>query len=198
RFVLDAPGAGSYYLAVRQAGWQTLFDGPYDLGRGSPLEVEAVMHPLPFAMDSVLVRVEGKVGRLAAVGFYERQRRGFGRFLEREEIEATAGRHLTDALRRLPRVAVVDPRPVLGRPDGLLNPQLYIRTGGELCTPTLYLDGIAVATRDGPLRPDDYLTPGDVEAVEVYAGPSEMPAQYSPYGACAVVLVWSRHTPIRR
>lgn len=194
-FVLTAPGPGWFYLTIRQIGYRTLFDGLYELREGRRLEIEAVMHPMAVALDSLEVSVRGEVSRLEMVGFYERQDRGFGHFMVREEIMATGGRYLAHALQRLPRVTVLEPRPSLGRFDGLQNPELYIRSGGQRCDPAFYLDGVRTATLGGPLRPDDFVDIEHVEAVEVYTGMSQAPLQYSEPGACAVVLVWTHHTP---
>jgi hypothetical protein len=57
----------------------------------------------------------------------------------------------------------------------------------------IYVDGVQLHV-DGRYDDVNDLVPlSEVEAVETYAGPSEIPPQYNATGsACAVVLVWRR------
>ena len=43
----------------------------------------------------------------------------------------------------------------------------------------------------GPVRPDDFVIPTSVEAVEIYVRPSDTPIQYEALGRCGVVLIWT-------
>ncbi len=196
-FTIHAPSSGAYYLRVARIGYRSLVDGPYSITRGDPLDVSVVMHPLPLGLDPLEVTVEGGVGRLAAVGYYERKEAGFGRFVEREEIRRTGPMRLTDVLRRLPWVSVSQ------SPVGGLNPVLLMRgDGAGACSPTLYIDGVVVAqggsARRRPVRPDDWVVPEDVEAVEVYPGPASVPIQFQALAECGVLLIWTRHASLTR
>lgn len=193
-FRIAAPSSGAYYLRLARIGYLTLFDGPYRVTRRDPLEARVVMHTLPVRMDPLEVSVSSRVERLAAVGFYERKEAGFGHFLEREEILRTAPMHLTDVLRRLPRMYVIEP------PPGQLNPGLLVRGGAEgYCPPTVYLDGVVAAQGGGgggpPVYPDDWLIPEDVEAVELYTGPASVPVRFGALAECGVLMIWTRHQP---
>lgn len=196
RFRVEVPSTGEYYLRLARIGYLTLFDGPYRLSGDDVLEARAVMHAFPVEMDPLEVTVSGRVRRLAEVGYYERRETGFGHFLERDEIMGTAPMHLTDALRRLPRAYVIDSGP------GQLNPGLLIRGGTGFCRPTVYLDGAMAAQGGGgrrdPVRPDDWLAPEDVEAVEFYAGPASAPIRFGALAECGIMLIWTRHTPLAR
>ena len=196
-FTIHAPSSGAYHLRVARIGYRTLVDGPYRITRGDPLEVSVVMHPLPLGLEPLEVTVEGGVARLAAVGYYERKEAGFGHFVEREEIHRTGPMRLTDVLRRLPRVFVSQ------SPAGGLNPALLLRGGGAgPCSPTLYVDGVVVAQGGGarwrPVRPDDWVVPEDVEAVEVYPGPASVPVRFQALAECGVLLIWTRHASPNR
>ena len=69
------------------------------------------------------------------------------------------------------------------------------------CTPTLYLDGAVVlmggSVARRPLRPDDYVTPDMLEAIEVFTGAAQAPIQYMPIAGCGVMLFWTRHERLK-
>lgn len=196
-FSLEAPSPGSYFLYVSRHGYRPVMDGVFELGEDGVMELEVGMRPLPVFLDSMLVAVEGESRDLRSVGFYQRQATGQGHFIEREDIERAAVEHLVDALHNIPRLEVVPARPAFGLPTGLLNPEVRVRRSTGTCSPTLYVDGRLVAFgnlpgREEPVRPDDYVDPSRVEAVEVYAGPAEIPMGYQAAGGCGVILVWTR------
>lgn len=198
RFEIRAPVPGSYYLYINRLGFRSLVDGLYTLREGDPLEVWVVMHPDPIRLEGVTGVVEGRVQRLASVGFYERKEAGFGHFVEREELRHLIGSHVTDAFLSVPGMTVHEPLPSLIGPGALIHPQLLVRRGGRSCSPTLYVDGAEVhrgGVNSGALRPDDFLHPEDLEAIEVYAGAAATPLQYQSRSPCGLVLIWTRHTP---
>lgn len=198
RFHVSAPDDGSYYVSVNRLGYGSLYDGPFPLREGRTLEVRVVLHADPIPVEGVTGSAEGRVQRLAAVGFYERMDQGFGQFLEREEFERRAVTHVTDALRSLPRVTVREAFPSATGAGEVMNPQLLVQGGGleGYCSPTLYIDGVEVhrgGSRSDPVRPDDWLAPEDVEAVEVYTSVAAVPIQYQGRAVCGILLFWTRH-----
>ncbi|MBV9111113.1 MAG: carboxypeptidase regulatory-like domain-containing protein, partial [Gemmatimonadetes bacterium] len=59
------------------------------------------------------------------------------------------------------------------------------------CAVQFYLDGVYTPTEDG--RISDRVRLEEVEAVEVYRGPSELPPEFRRSGAdCGVIVVWTR------
>jgi len=192
-FTLRAPSAGSYFLYVARTGYRPLIEGVFELGADGVLEIRVGLKAVPIALEPLVVVAERDKSPLERVGFYERAGLGLGRFLIREEIERTAIDKLADAFRNIPRLHVITP-PLLGF-RAMQNPELRIQRGSESCSPTLYVDGAIVAFggRSGrPVRPDDYASPGDVEAIEVYLGPSQVPIQFEAIDGCGVVLIWTR------
>lgn len=197
RFSLTAPGAGSFFLYVARAGYSPLVDGVFELGEEGSFDLSVSLTPTPVALDSMVVSVEARDRSLASVGFYGRRDLGRGHFLEREDIERVAVEDITDAMRRVPGFRVVDPAVTLAAPTALLNPEILVRRGGGYCSPTLYVDGHIVAlgsARNGgeAVRPDDFVEPADVEALEIYTRPADTPPRYESTGGCGVVLIWTR------
>jgi hypothetical protein len=62
--------------------------------------------------------------------------------------------------------------------------------GGRDCPPQYWIDGVMVSG----FNIDDMM-PGDVEGIELYAGPSVVPPQFNnPRSSvnCGLVLIWTR------
>lgn len=205
-FSLVAPSPGRYFVYMARLGYRSLLNGPYELEVGMALELFAVMHTLPVALEGVEVVVTSAedVPRLVAAGFYNRRDASFGTFFDREDIENSPGQYVTDLLRGVPRMTVMRTTGAFGASRALRGPEVRMRSSGlkGQCTPTLYLDGIVVAmggsVARNPLRPDDYVTPDMLEAIEIYTGAAQAPIQYMPIAGCGVILFWTRHERLER
>jgi hypothetical protein len=82
---------------------------------------------------------------------------------------------------------------MVGSPAVMRSPAVAFRLGGGHCTPTLYVDRTMVATGvNGPVRPDEFVVPSDVEAIEVYARSTEVPVLFDAINDCGVIVIWTR------
>lgn len=116
---------------------------------------------------------------LASRGFYRRRADGQGWFMTRSELARS--RTLSDALRIVPGVNVE------GQGGGAV---LLSNRSGRRCLLAVFADGLYTTILNV-----DELTLEDVEAVEVYRGPSEVPVEFvAPRfsGTCGALVVWSR------
>ncbi|HEU4560463.1 MAG TPA: carboxypeptidase-like regulatory domain-containing protein [Longimicrobium sp.] len=125
---------------------------------------------------------------LRNTGFYERQRIGVGSYAMRSEWAGRGRLELGDVVRRMRGIRVA--RTQDGRT--LFVPSRPAASIGGACSGVqIYVDNVPLLV-DG--RYDDVhqlISLAEVEAVETYSGPSEIPPQYNATGsACAVVLVW--------
>jgi outer membrane cobalamin receptor len=124
-------------------------------------------------------------------------RLGHGRFVLRSDIEERQPRRLSDLLRGMPGVRVFS--------DGWFS-DIRLRASGvtgfnasqtTMCLPPVRIDGILVSHGNagpGDRYNIDSLMPHDVEAIEIYAGPAQVPAQFGgANSACGIVLIWTRH-----
>lgn len=184
RFELE-PGLQSVYIQGQALGYLAFFDGPIPLGGSEPVEVELRLQPAPLALDSLAVTVEGRSRSLEKNGFYVRERLGAGFHLDRSFIQQRiSALNLDDLLRTIPGVSVGN--------RGQVTFQGARSVQG--CTPNVYLDGALVVTAASPdpLWSRNLIDPLDVDGIEIYRRPAEVPAQYSATGVCGVVLIWSR------
>lgn len=153
---------------------------------GETLDIRATMSTQAVELPAIEVTIGS--GYLERTGFYRRSRLAMGvQFTRRDlvEIDAIVA---SDILLRAPGVSVVHGR------DGAraVASRLGGAPGQSECRLRAYLDGIVVHGFDL-----DTLRPDDLEAIEIYHGPS-VPIEYSqlvdPDGVypCGAILIWTR------
>ena len=193
-FELDAPEEGSYFVYVSRTGYESLMDGVFELGEGGVVDVQIGRKAKPIELDAVVVETRaGSLNFLERNGFYDRAITGQGSFMIREEIERVAIDRVSDALRQIPRLSIVVDRPLVGSPRVMQSPEIRVWRGGQQCSPTLYVDRHVVASGvGGAVRPDDFVTPVEIDAIEVYTRSVEIPVGFDEINNCGVVLLWTR------
>jgi hypothetical protein len=115
-----------------------------------------------------------------------------GTFLTRKDIERRNARNGSDLVRTVPGIRVAS------RSNGTSEVSMTRGAGAQRCLPQMYVHGVPYS---GTL--DDFGV-DDIEALEVYVGISEIPAELNrsmPSGSgvrrgmsapCAVIVVWTR------
>jgi TonB-dependent Receptor Plug Domain len=152
-------------------------------------------------------------GKMAA--YEERKAAGFGHFIDRERLAKDENRKLGDILSsNVPGLTVFRGNSskswaASGRNKGSAKCAMCRVTRGEMLDPfdiaagaplacylDVYLDGAQVynsSARGSPLFNLASLEPREIEAVEVYTGAGQIPAQYNKTsGGCGVMLIWTR------
>lgn len=137
------------------------------------------------ALPEVVVEDEAdaRSKRLLA-GFWQRRSQGFGSFLTRDQIENRHASNFVDLVRQIPAANVVS-----------INGRSVIRfkrssAGVRDCPPQYWIDGMRLEQA----TPDEFI-PEDVEGIEIYAGPSTVPVQFSPRPTtytCGAIIIWTR------
>jgi hypothetical protein len=119
------------------------------------------------------------------VDFERRQHTGRGQYLTREEIDKGGYSSLQDAVRSMRGVNIecgggagcfitMARAPMKCRPEYIVDEQVNNSFGAQT-----------------PIR--------DIEALEVYTGPSEVPGEFAGRNAgCGVIVIWTRAGPPRR
>jgi len=193
-FQITAPDPGQYFIYISRTGYETLMDGVFELGEDGVFDVQIGLKPLPIELAEVVVEAEsGPMSFLERQGFYDRAIDGRGVFMLREEIERTSIDKVTDVFRRIPMLDVDESRPLVGGPQVFQNPRVRVVRNGQYCSPTLYIDRHVVHSGAiGAVRPDDYVTATEIDAIEVYTRPSEVPLGFDELNDCGVILIWTR------
>ncbi len=189
-FRLAGLPAGNVVLSVRRLGYEAAtFSAQLKPGK---------THRANFPLA-------GSVQRLATVGisdtvnthwldqFDARRASQRGTFLTRKDIERKSARNGSDLVRTIPGIRVSS------RSNGNSEVSMTRAAGAQRCLPQMYLHGVPYS---GTL--DDF-TVDDIEALEVYVGISEIPAELNRSmptsgggrargmaAPCAVIVVWTR------
>jgi hypothetical protein len=198
QFALRA--AGTVRIQAQRTGYRTTLTDTLPVAPREAVEVEVRLSTAAVAIEPLRVtaRVEPPKRRnLELDGFYERERMGIGKYVRREEIESRPTMNLAQVLARVQGTAIQYRGskqyiyfPRNGRPR--LDPSLR-GPPQNVCLPRLYVDGSRV-TYDANNDINSVVNPGQVEAIEVFRGPSEIPVQYNDSNSmCGVILIWTRH-----
>lgn len=127
---------------------------------------------------------------LVESGFLQRQRQGIGTFATRAEWRGRGRLQFTDVVRRMRGIRVARTQ----EGNAVLMSSRGSISMSSLCSGVmLFVDGVEVMS-DGRYDDVNSLVPlAELEAIETYAGPSEIPPQYNrTNSACAVVVAWRR------
>jgi Carboxypeptidase regulatory-like domain len=209
RMVLDRP-APVVFLSVQRLGYTGAVSEALDLSEGTR-RVEVTLPQEAVEIDPVVVVVEGRVPRLEREGFYARATTMPGLFIRRDDIDAVAPARTSDLLERAPGVrSFTDPLAGDLR-RRIVFTRLTLR-GGDRCYPALFVNGEMVrlgGSRDTPEAPpiegveppqgervaslDELVVPHEIEAVEMYPTPGQVPRRFVGLGTkCGVIVVWTR------
>jgi hypothetical protein len=206
RFRISSPEPGSFLLLAAALGYAETPAGLFELGDGGSMEVEYRLRPEPLPLEEIIVALDRPATEhhLVRNGFVRRLQRGLGRFITPYEIERSSARS-TEALLtgisgvRVGMVTEVSPaagdiRLGLPRPDLGETVQIAGPLGGW-CEPTLYVDGVWIEYLPALGQTlTQFAHIGDVEAVEVYRRPVEIPVEYGIHSDrnCGVLVVWTK------
>lgn len=173
RAELDSLPAGPTGMTVRRLGYvpdtRTVL-----LHGGQRTTVTVTLLSAAAMMDTMIA--DARAMRDKMVDFERRRAMGIGIFVTRALIDQRRPIALRDLLRTLPEVMVTG--------TGIK----FARTMGSDCLPEYYVDGTPVRS----ISIDDF-TPNEIEGIELFRGPSEVPANLlSRRSACGLVMIWTR------
>lgn len=135
------------------------------------------------ALPTVEVEATSPLGR-RYLDFERRRTQGRGQYLTRADIEANGASNLQDAVRAMRGVNV----DCAGSGCSIRMARAPMR-----CLPEYIVDE-RVDNMFGPTVPVR-----DIEAIELYTGPAEVPGEFAGRNAgCGVIVIWTRSGPPRR
>jgi carboxypeptidase family protein/TonB-dependent receptor-like protein len=183
-FRLRALDPGLVRITIRRLGYDpAYFD--FQLHGDSEDSIAVTLQAHAHQLDPVLTNATLARGYQELQGFYQRRARGGGVFITRDQIEARHTNVLSEVLRDAAGVHIVTSS--RGGTDLRFEAsQLKNRD----CAPDYWLDGQRVRSP----HLDDF-SATDVEAIELYAGPSTTPMRFSQttsMATCGTVVLWTR------
>jgi hypothetical protein len=187
RFRITKLPAGQYLVIVKRVGYRPT-SGVIEVPASDTLRLAYTLEPIVTTLAPVVVAEKPfslRMGEFAA-----RRRAGFGEFMTQEQIEAKNPVYATELFRNFSSINVSPSRTspltqwyALSRREGA-NPSV------GACPMTVFLDNVPLPT---PFNLDLLPPPKDIGGIEVYAGPSTVPPQFSGLDrSCGVILVWTR------
>ena len=183
RFVLSGLPAGAVTLYFRRLAYAP-DTATIDVPSNDTTNIDVTLTVVAHRLSAVVVQDDPNYRRILH-DFESRRKSGFGHFITRGDIDRRQPRLMSDMLRMIPGAVLVP------GPAGTSRLRFGRAAGARDCPPQYWMDGLPL---DGNFNIDD-IAPMDVEGVEIYAGPSVTPAQFSGMNttaACGTVAIWTR------
>jgi len=183
RFQVTSLPAGTFVIHVRRLGF-TAQDFPITLAAGQRRKVSLNLPHTAYKLS--LVEVKAIETNRKYDEFFSRRSRGLGTFVARKEIENRNAFNATQLLQGIPGLLVrqsgnqwvVQSQRCGSDPFRNMPPQ----------PPLVFVDGFLAQAGAGTL---DTIKPEEVEAIEVYQGAAQLPAEARGKG-CAAIFIWLR------
>ncbi|MEA3244856.1 MAG: carboxypeptidase regulatory-like domain-containing protein [Gemmatimonadota bacterium] len=183
RFTLSMVPTGTRIVVSRKIGYSPAMV-TLRLSEGDSAAVFLYMRQAPQMLPTASV-VEAE--RLLEP-FRERRRFGHGAFMDYDEVQRAPGSRMSEKLRSLPGLQIIYSRTRSNSvtiastrgPDGMRNGVCYSAT---------MINGVQVFD----MSVND-IQPNTVAAIEWYAGPAQIPAQFNgkPGTNCGLLIIWLR------
>ncbi|HET7612656.1 MAG TPA: carboxypeptidase regulatory-like domain-containing protein [Gemmatimonadaceae bacterium] len=175
--ITDAPG-GSRMLEVRAVGFYPL-KRPVNIIPGAP-PVRITLSTLEAVLDTVRITANPLHGR-DINEFYQRRRRGIGKFLTPEDIANRGVITTSDVFRTVSGVQL--------ERNGNGEDAIYMRGAFGWCKPTVFINGAGMDI--GPDEIDDFVHPKEVAGIEIYH--EDAPPQFQRgLSGCGSIVIWTR------
>lgn len=188
-FSMDDVEPGAYVLRVDHLGYGSQ-ERAVRVGPGSTVRLEVALAAEAIELEGIEVSVESRGFSARMAGLHERMERGAGEFILRDEIEQRGNPPVTSLLDGRAGLDLE----LVGRETGTYVP--VFRRGRSLsgtCQATVYVNGHRI--RDQFIRLDgiDFIPGIEIEAIEIYRGPAQLPGEFGgSHAQCGVVALWTR------
>jgi hypothetical protein len=181
-FTVQPTSPGTYRIAVSGMGYAPTVTDLLAVESERETTVNILLGVTPIPLDSLEVVVSERKTRLDLVGFTRRQKKGFGYFIEKEEINQSRAGQVTDLLYGYPSIRIVK-RGDWGHSVPLLRG----------CDATIVLDGMILYPEGGDISINELLNPYSIEGIEIYPGLGGVPVEYrTDKNLCGAILIWTR------
>jgi hypothetical protein len=172
---------GTHMLDVRMLGYRATRQ-IVDIVAGDNAPVTVAMNRTT-SLDTVRVYASRADMLARQLSEFEQRRRvaGTGRFFGPSDLAKRPPVRIGDVLRMVPGVRVV---------PATYGERIQMRAlnFNSWCTPDVWIDGIR-AQNDNNV--ESMVSVDDIRAIEVYASPQTVPAQFTSLTGCGVFLMWT-------
>lgn len=180
QFIVSGLPAGPTDLSFRRLAYAPIvlsLQVPAD----DTTDVEVTLGLVAQQLTGVIVQADAKRLRILEA-FEARRKTGIGHFITRRQIAERQPMRLSDMVRLVPGTSISESN---GR-----TALRFSRSTAKACPPQFYIDGIQATG----FSIDD-MPPGDVEGIELYAGPGGLPPEFNRFYStvsCGTVIIWTR------
>lgn len=196
-FAVTAPEPGEYLVNAEALFYWTYTEGPVTLAASDTLVVEFGLTPHPSELEGIVVEARSRPIQLILNGYYERVNAGLGYHLDHVTLSKHAFRKASDIFLTIPGVRLLDSS--FGDKEPLFaRAQFWGSLSGPgqaaACFPSFYVDGVLLGMGgDLPTEIDRFLVPEDIQAMEVYTSPEQVPPVFAGLSSrCGAIAVWTR------
>ncbi|MCU0625338.1 MAG: carboxypeptidase-like regulatory domain-containing protein [Gemmatimonadaceae bacterium] len=194
RFRLQGLEAGLAFIRIRKVGYVAeYFPVTTVAGRTATATIQ-LRRATGQQLATVDVRADADAfrGDYRMQGYYERQKKGGGIFIDRTELMRRNATQVSEALRGRNGVTIYPAGPGMGAVIAGRGLGMGGGSGASACPMPLILDGRLVPMRQG-LTIDQLVNVNDIRAMEVYTSGPAVPGELaSADTACGAVVVWTR------
>jgi hypothetical protein len=190
QFVL-APLAQGFHTIVAQRAGYAPESTTVTLNEGDTLDVRIVL--LSVTVTNTVA--EAKPASVEHTFDRRRASRGGGRFITRADIERRNPRQVSDILRNVSGIRIVDSAGTTVAVS-TRGPRTEANTDGSLrdraCVLHVGVDGV---TKDASFAMDN-ISPTEVYGIEVFAGAASVPPEFGglrPEAWCGLIMIWTRY-----
>jgi Carboxypeptidase regulatory-like domain len=183
-------GIGTYSLVVNRLGYDPRYVMEVAIPDSSIVPLEVRLSPDAILLPGLTVEGERGVRNLTINGFYWRKRKGFGHFVEVEDLQRIQTQEPTQLLRSIPGIKTQRGEVFTRRGDAV----------GDACALQVVVDNVYLG-----VNLDDILIVEEIGAIEVYNGINRTPSRWKTLAGrgyfdkagtyrstCGVVVVWTR------
>lgn len=176
-FRLDGLPTGLQRVRIAYLGRETE-EYEFQLRPGKTKKLEVLLDVEAVDLAPIVVTAQSLRSRNSLAGFYERKRRGWGRFITREQLDRDRPFRLSQLLWQYGFT--------YSCAGGSCGPVRYSR--GRLCRAAVIVDNMRL-----PGDWIDVIHPDEVAGIEVYRSGMEQPLDFQVGGAgCGAVVIWTR------
>jgi hypothetical protein len=191
-------------LRAQRIGYQTSTSSVIAVDNDETLTVRMFMSSAPINVDPLVVSARQReadiMGHMAAI---ERRRKlGLGQLITREDIRQSGASQIADVLRIVPGLSLMaepnNPYSVFAYSrlhlGATINQTRSRRRGAAPAAPApcpmmIFLDG---RIHRNPIAGVNVLPTSDIEAIEIFRGLSEVPAEFAgEHARCGVIALWT-------
>jgi hypothetical protein len=191
RFRITDVQTGTYILTVRRFGHSPVAT-VISVGAGDTLRLTYALVPLGSGRMLDTVRVTERQMSRNLMDFERRRRLGVGKFLTSAELEKRGSVDVATVLREFSSLSVVtdDATGITSLQSRRDQGNMLTATGAGACPTQVIVDNIPMPREaDVELLP----RPREIAGIEVYGGPSGVPAQFNGMDRrCGMVVIWTK------